>query len=251
MTSVTAQRLDAVRSDMLSQTLDAFIVPRADEYLGEYVPERNERLHWLTGFTGSAGMAIVLKESAAIFIDGRYTVQVKQQVDSAQFDYQSLTDTPQIPWLIAQLSAGARIGYDPRLHTLSWQQQAEAQCQRAGIELVAVADNPIDRHWQERPAASSAAISLFSEQSAGISSTMKREQIGKAVAAVGADVALISALDSFCWLLNIRGSDVPRLPVVLGTALLYKNGEMTLFTDLAKLPEGIQAHVGAGVSFMA
>ena len=251
MTSVTAQRLHAVRSDMLSQTLDAFIVPRADEYLGEYVPERNERLHWLTGFTGSAGMAIVLKQRAAIFVDGRYTVQVKQQVDNSLFDYQSLHDTPQIPWLIAELGEGARIGYDPRLHPLSWQQQAEAQCQRAGIELVAVQENPIDRHWQERPAASSAPISLFSEQSAGVSSAVKREQIGEAVAAAGADVALISALDSFCWLLNIRGNDVPRLPVVLGTALLYKNGEMTLFTDLTKLPEGIQAHVGDGVSFKA
>ncbi|MCG9722627.1 aminopeptidase P family protein [Shewanella sp. Isolate7] len=251
MTSVTAQRLHAVRSDMLSQTLDAFIVPRADEYLGEYVPERNERLHWLTGFTGSAGMAIVLKQRAAIFVDGRYTVQVKQQVDNSLFDYQSLHDTPQIPWLIAELGEGARIGYDPRLHTLSWQQQAEAQCQRAGIELVAVLENPIDRHWQERPAASSAPISLFSEQSAGVSSAVKREQIGEAVAAAGADVALISALDSFCWLLNIRGNDVPRLPVVLGTALLHKNGEMTLFTDLTKLPEGIQAHVGDGVSFKA
>ncbi|MCG9745475.1 aminopeptidase P family protein [Shewanella sp. Isolate8] len=251
MTSVTAQRLHAVRSDMLSQTLDAFIVPRADEYLGEYVPERNERLHWLTGFTGSAGMAIVLKQRAAIFVDGRYTVQVKQQVDNSLFDYQSLHDTPQIPWLIAELGEGTRIGYDPRLHTLSWQQQAEAQCQRAGIELVAVQENPIDRHWQERPAASSAPISLFSEQSAGVSSAVKREEIGKAVAAAGADVALISALDSFCWLLNIRGNDVPRLPVVLGTALLHKNGEMTLFTDLTKLPEGIQAHVGDGVSFKA
>ncbi|CAM4146973.1 aminopeptidase P family protein [Shewanella aquimarina] len=251
MTSVTAQRLHAVRSDMLSQTLDAFIVPRADEYLGEYVPERNERLHWLTGFTGSAGMAIVLKQRAAIFVDGRYTVQVKQQVDNSLFDYQSLHDTPQIPWLIAELGEGTRIGYDPRLHPLSWQQQAEAQCQRAGIELVAVQENPIDRHWQERPAASSAPISLFSEQSAGVSSAVKREEIGKAVAAAGADVALISALDSFCWLLNIRGNDVPRLPVVLGTALLHKNGEMTLFTDLTKLPEGIQAHVGDGVSFKA
>ncbi|MFV7769165.1 aminopeptidase P family protein [Shewanella marisflavi] len=251
MTSVTAQRLHAVRTEMLNHSLDAFIVPRADEYLGEYVPARNERLLWLSGFTGSAGMAIVLKESAAIFIDGRYTVQVKQQVDATLFEYQSLHDTPQIPWLIAQLSEGDRIGYDPRLHTLSWQQQALAQCQRAGIALVPVTQNPIDLHWQERPAASSTAITLFSEQSAGLSSLEKRRQIGQEVAGSGADVALISALDSFCWLLNIRGSDVPRLPVVLGTALLYKNGDMTLFTDLAKLPEGIVEHVGAGVEFRA
>ncbi|OEG72962.1 X-Pro aminopeptidase [Shewanella colwelliana] len=248
MTTSIANRLAAVRAEMQTANLDAFIVPRADEYLGEYVPARNERLHWLTDFTGSAGMAIVLKTRAAIFIDGRYTVQVQQQVDGELFEYESLTETPQIEWLIDQLGANTRIGYDPRLHPFSWHTKAAQQLARANIELVAVSANPIDLHWEQRPPASTAQITLFSEQSAGESSLTKRQAIGTRIKAAGADCALITALDSCCWLLNIRGSDVPRLPVVLGAALLHANGDMVLFTDLAKIPDGFDAHVGSGVT---
>lgn len=251
MTTAIAQRLNLVRNQLHSAQLDAFILPRADEYLGEYVPERNERLQWLTNFTGSAGMAIVLKESAAIFIDGRYTVQVKQQVDASLYQYLSLTDTPQISWLVSQLSAGAKVGIDARLHSLNWYLAAKAELERAGIELISMASNPVDLHWQQRPEASTAAIILFDQQSAGQSSLDKRSQIGATVKQAGADCALITALDSFCWLLNIRGNDVPRLPVVLGASLLYANGDMVLFTDLNKLPQGIEQHVGAGVTFKA
>ncbi len=251
MSVQTANRLEAIRHQLNQHHLDAFIVPRADEYLGEYVPECNERLHWLTGFTGSAGMAIVLKQTAAIFVDGRYTVQVKQQVDANHYQYLSLTDTPQIPWLIEQLPAGAKVGVDARLHSFSWFQNAQEQLNKADIELVAVSENPIDKHWQDRPAAPTATIQLFSEQNAGLSSQEKRTQIGQLIKKAGADSALISALDSFCWLLNIRGNDVPRLPVVLGTALLHNNGDMVLFTDLNKLPQGTEQHVGVGVTFKA
>lgn len=244
-----ANRLAAIRSELANANLDAFIIPRADEYLGEYVPEHNERLYWATDFTGSAGMAIVLKDKAAIFTDGRYTVQVRLQVDANLFSYESLTDTPQIEWLCDTLPADSRVGFDARLHTLAWFENAKATLAKAQIELVAVEQNPIDKHWQNRPAPSSAAITLFSNESAGKTSLQKRTEIGALVKKAGADVALIAALDSFCWLLNIRGSDVPRLPVVLGCALLHANGDMQLFTDLSKLPEGIEEHVGAGVSF--
>lgn len=244
-----ANRLAAIRSELAKANLDAFIIPRADEYLGEYVPEHNERLYWATDFTGSAGMAIVLKDKAAIFTDGRYTVQVRLQVDANLFSYESLTDTPQIEWLCDTLPAGSRVGFDARLHTLAWFENAKATLAKAQIELVAVEQNPIDKHWQNRPAPSSAAITLFSNESAGKTSLQKRTEIGALVKKAGADVALIAALDSFCWLLNIRGNDVPRLPVVLGCALLHANGDMQLFTDLSKLPEGIEEHVGAGVSF--
>lgn len=244
-----ANRLAAIRSELASANLDAFIIPRADEYLGEYVPEHNERLYWATDFTGSAGMAIVLKDNAAIFTDGRYTVQVRLQVDANLFSYESLTDTPQIEWLCDTLPAGARVGFDARLHTLAWFENAKATLAKAQIELVAVEQNPIDKHWQNRPAPSSAAITLFSNDSAGKTSLQKRTEIGALVKKAGADVALIAALDSFCWLLNIRGNNVPRLPVVLGCALLHANGDMQLFTDLSKLPEGIEEHVGTGVSF--
>ncbi|EDP99700.1 aminopeptidase P family protein [Shewanella benthica] len=251
MSQSIAARLDAVRSEMAKANLDAFIVPRADEYLGEYVPERNERMQWISHFTGSAGMIIILKESAAIFVDGRYTVQVKLQVDGELFQYMSLTDTPQIQWLAASLGSDARIGYDPRLHPLSWQKSAESQLNKAQMTLVAVDDNPIDLHWQDRPLASNAAAILFDEKRAGKSSQQKRQQIAAIVAESGADMALITSLDSFCWLLNIRGNDVPRLPVILGTALLTANGDMTLFTDVEKLPAGTSEHVGSGVSFKA
>lgn len=251
MSSIISQRLNAIRSELKQHALDAFIIPRADEYLGEYVPEHNERLYWATHFTGSAGMAIVLNDRAAIFTDGRYTVQVRQQVDGNLFDYESLTDTPQIEWLCDTLSAGARVGIDARLHTLAWFEQAKATLNKAQIELVCLEQNPIDLHWHDRPSAPTAPISLFSNDSAGKTSQQKRAEIGALVKKAGADIALIAALDSFCWLLNIRGNDVPRLPVVLGCALLHANGDMTLFTDLAKLPQGIEEHVGQGVNFKA
>ncbi|MCL1067190.1 aminopeptidase P family protein [Shewanella olleyana] len=249
MSEIINQRLDAIRQELTKHNLDAFIIPRADEYLGEYVPERNERLLWATDFTGSAGMAIVLKDSAAIFIDGRYTVQVKQQVSAELFSYQSLYDTPQVEWLIEQLGAGKRVGIDSRLHTLAWFEQAEQKLIKANLSLVCVDENPIDIHWHDRPALSSELITLFSHEGAGRNSLDKRQQIGELVAKEGADMALISALDSFCWLLNIRGSDVPRLPVTLGCALLSANGDMTLFADSNKLPEGFIEHVGSGVEF--
>ncbi|ABV35635.1 peptidase M24 [Shewanella sediminis HAW-EB3] len=249
MTQTIAARLDAVRIEMAKANLDAFIIPRADEYLGEYVPERNERMLWISDFTGSAGMVIVLKESAVIFVDGRYTVQVKQQVDGTLFEYLSLTDTPQIEWLTETLTPDARVGYDPRLHPLSWQKSAETKLAKAQISLVSVDENPIDLHWQDRPAASTSPVVLFDAKSAGKTSLQKRLEIGAAIAKAGADTGLITSLDSFCWLLNIRGSDVPCLPIVLGTALLHANGDMVLFTDIKKLPSGINEHVGQGVSF--
>ncbi|QQX81120.1 aminopeptidase P family protein [Shewanella sp. KX20019] len=251
MSNTIATRLSAIRHEMAKSNLDAFIIPRADEYLGEYVPAHNERMLWTSGFTGSAGMIIVLKDTAAIFVDGRYTVQVRQQVDGELFEYLSLHDTPQAQWLTEKLDAKSNVGFDARLHTLSWFNSTLATLNKAQIDLVAVKDNPIDLNWSDRPHASNAAIMAFSEKSAGRSSIEKRTTIGAAVKAEGADVAIIAALDSFCWLLNIRGKDVPRLPVVLGTALLHANGDMLLFTDLSKLPTGIEQHVGAGVSFKA
>ena len=246
-----AARLSAVRSEMAKANLDAFIIPRADEYLGEYVPARNERMEWISQFTGSAGMIIVLKDSAAIFVDGRYTVQVKLQVDGELFQYMSLSDTPQIQWLTETLTANARVGYDPRLHPLSWQKTADSQLTQSLMSLVAVDENPIDLHWQDRPLISTAPAILFDEKRAGKTSQLKRKEIGALVAKTGADMALITSLDSFCWLLNIRGNDVPRLPVILGAALLSSNGDMTLFTDIEKLPMGTSDHVGPGVSFKA
>ncbi|GGI70098.1 aminopeptidase P family protein [Shewanella gelidii] len=243
------ERLQAVRHEMQRQNVDAFIIPRADEYLGEYVPAHNERLLWISEFTGSAGMVIVLKDGAAIFVDGRYTVQVRQQVDGQLFEYLSLVDTPQIAWLIEKLGTGTKVGYDSRLHTLAWQQHASKRLTAAGIELTALEQNPVDLSWQNRPQAPTASAMLFDESLAGQSSFDKRHAVARSVADLGADVALVTALDSICWLLNIRGQDVPCLPVILGTALLHANGDLEFFTNLDKLPADIHAHVGTGVTF--
>lgn len=247
-TTEIAKRLDAIRTEMAASHLDAFIIPRADEYLGEYVPEHNERLLWATGFTGSAGMAIVMKDSAAIFVDGRYTVQVRDQVDESLYAYESLTDTPQPQYLAETLGEGARVGFDARMHTLAWYEQAKTVLDKAGIELVAVSENPVDKHWQQRPIPEAKAVMLFSDESAGKTSLEKRREIGALVKKAGGDLALITALDSISWLLNIRGFDVPRLPVVLGSALLWQDGRMQLFVDTAKIPDGFHQHVGEGVT---
>lgn len=249
MSEVIASRLNAVRSEMAQTGLQAFIVPRADEYLGEYVPAHNERLHWISNFTGSAGAVIVMADKAAIFTDGRYTVQVRQQVDGTLFDYESLTDKPQPVYLAAKLPAGSKVGVDARLHTLAWFEDAQKTLAKADIELVAVSHNPIDLHWQDRPQPECEDVLLVSDELTGVASLDKRQQIGALIAKEAADVALITALDSIAWLLNIRGRAVPRLPVVMGSALLWANGDMCFFTDTSKLPADIHAHVGEGVSF--
>ena len=244
-----AERLHAVRTEMRNQAIDAFIVPRADEYLGEYVPAHNERLLWATGFTGSAGAAIILKRTAAIFTDGRYTVQVRQQVDEAHFDFESLAHTPQVNWLVKNLKSGSRVGVDAKLHTFNWYKNAEQALAKANIELVSVDKNPVDVNWQSRPVRPTDAIQIFGDEKAGLTSQEKRILIASQLNEQHADVALITALDSICWLLNIRGNDVPRLPVVLSTLLLDNDGKAKLFVDLNKLPDNLEAHVGKGVTF--
>lgn len=250
MTKSISDRLQAMRKEMTHLGVDAFIIPREDEYLGEYVPTHNERLRWITGFTGSAGAAIILADSAAIFTDGRYTVQVRQQVDNQQFAFESLTDTPLEDYLIEKLSSGSKVAIDARMHTFAWFEKAKAKLDKAGIELVIIESNPIDKHWLDRNQAKAETIILLDEKLTGQSSVKKRQSIGLKIGNLGADLALITALDSIAWLLNIRGKDIPKLPVVLGTALLWKNGELSFFTDKQKLPHNISEHVGSDVTFI-
>ncbi len=240
-------RLTLVRQEMEKHGLDAYVVPRADEYLGEYVPPQNERLNWLTGFTGSAGMALVLKDTAAMFVDGRYTIQVRQQVPEVAFEFHHLIDEPPIRWLTEALQPGARIGIDTRMHTLTWYEAAEKQLSKKGMTLASIADNPIDLHWKDRPEPEATLAMLLAESYTGESSESKRKRIGEAVASAGADIALVSQLDSIAWLLNIRGKDVPRLPVLLGFATLDRDGNLSLYSDPRKLPNDFSQHVGSGV----
>ncbi|MFK7977629.1 MAG: aminopeptidase P family protein [Halioglobus sp.] len=246
--SNTEQRLATLRKAMAAASLDALVIPRADEYLGEYIPAHNERLHWLTGFTGSAGVAIVLAEQAALFVDGRYTVQVRDQVDGQSYAFHHLIETPQIPWLIEQLPAGARVGCDPRLHTLAWYQSAQTALAASDIKLVASPDNLIDQCWSDRPEPIVSPAILLEERYTGETSASKRTRLGKKIGQSGADAALVFQPDAVSWLLNVRGTDMPQLPVLLSLAILQKNGDVDLFVDDARLPSGFVEHVGEGVT---
>ncbi|MBN7795439.1 aminopeptidase P family protein [Parahaliea mediterranea] len=245
--STTATRLGALRGLMAERGYDAFLVPRTDESLGEYIPAHNERLRWLTGFTGSAGVAVVLADAAAIFVDGRYTVQVRQQVDAGQFEVRHLVDEPHIRWLAGQLPDGATVACDPRLHSLQWYRASAALLEAAGMRLVEDADNLVDRAWEDRPSPEIGTALLLAEQYSGESSAGKRARIAADVSAAGARAALVFAPDAVSWLLNVRGTDVPNLPVLQGFALLWAGGDMTLYADARRLPEGFAAHVGEGV----
>lgn len=247
--SPIGDRLQALRQLMAQHHLDAFIIPHEDEYLGEYTPPEAERLAWLTGFTGSAGLAVVLAESAALFVDGRYTVQAKNQVDEALFSLHHLIDEPYLTWLAGQLDRKQRVGLDPRLHSLASYQKAKASLGQKEIELVTVEKNPIDALWQDRPAPGKAPALLYPESLAGQSSTHKREALACELRKQGLDAALLTQADSINWLLNVRGHDIPCLPVMLGFAVLYSNASLELFTDTDKLDIGsFTSHAGFDIT---
>jgi Xaa-Pro aminopeptidase len=250
MTQSIEQKLHTIRQHMANQNLDAFIVPRADEYLGEYVPDHNQRLLFCSDFTGSAGTVIILKDRAAIFTDGRYTIQVKQQVNEEFFEFYHLIDTPHINWLSEQLDAGAKVGFDAKVHNLTWYKNSLNTLSKKQITLLAIEQNPVDLSWIDRPAPTQNKGLLLNQKYTGIASLEKRQQIGADIAKLGADAAFISALDSIAWLLNIRGKDIHCFCVMLGSAILMKDGSMTFFTDLAKIPKGFTEHVGEGVTLV-
>ncbi len=246
--SVIEQRLQAVRQQLQVAGYAALVVPRADEYLGEYIPAHNERLRWLSGFTGSAGLAIITLERAAIFVDGRYTVQVRQEVSPELFEYCRLGDDPPADWLAAQLPRGAAVACDARMHSLRWYRDTAAALGLTGLQLVPTTDNLVDACWHDRPAPLVNPALLLEEQFTGESSSAKRQRIGAAVAAKGADAALVFAPDAVSWLLNVRGTDIPKLPVLQGIALLETDGRVTLLVDTRRIPAGFAAHVGEGVT---
>lgn len=244
------QRLAAIRAVLEALDADAFFLPRADEYLGEYIPSHNERLHWLTGFTGSAGMAVVLRDRAAIFVDGRYTVQVRGQVHGDYYAYEHLIESPPEDWLAARLPANSRVLIDPRMHTLRWYRQCVSKLEKADLEVLLTTTNPVDHCWEGRPEALMREALCLDEQFSGESSSSKRERIGKSIARAGADAALVFAPESVSWLLNVRGRDIPRQPVLQSFAVLEASGELHVAVDSRRIPAGITDHVGEGVSFV-
>ena len=242
-----ADRLAALREQLKAEKLDGFVVPLTDEHMSEYVGSYAQRLAWLTGFQGSAGSAVVLPEQAAIFVDGRYTLQVRQQVSPTEWSYQSVPETSTTQWLEEHASEGARIGYDPWLHTRDWVKKAKDALASRGAELVAVDRNPIDEIWKDRPEASKAHLVVQSDQYAGKSAAEKRTEIGDWLVKHHADAAVLSALDSIAWAFNIRGADVTHTPVALAYALVHADGTADLFVASEKIGPEVRQHLGNGV----
>jgi Xaa-Pro aminopeptidase len=247
----TVTRVAALRAELKRRGLAGFIVPRADEHQGEYVPPRAERLAWLTGFTGSAGLAIVLEHTAAVFVDGRYTLQVTQQVDPKLFIFRHITDQPPEGWVAEQLPKGGKLGYDPWLHTPDGLETLRRAAAKAGGELAACADNPLDAVWADQPAPPIAPVRPHELRFTGRDSVDKRTTLGGKLAADKVDAAVLTAPDSIAWLLNIRGGDVPRTPLPLSFAVLHADGGVDLFIDRRKLVPGLEAHLGNAVRVQA
>ncbi|AJR07092.1 aminopeptidase P family protein [Photobacterium gaetbulicola] len=246
MQAVISQRVAQIRQWLEAHQLDALLIPHEDEYLGEYIPAHNERLHWATGFTGSAGMAVIARDKAAMFVDGRYVVQVRKQVPGDVYEYRHLIDEPPVQWALDNLAANSKIAIDPRLHSAAWLTRTQEQV--AGeLELVSIGDNPIEQLWSDRPAATLSQAKLMGLDFVGQCSSDKREQIAAELTKQKADAVLLPQLDSIAWLLNIRGSDVPSLPVLLSTALLHADQSVDFYIDPSRLPEGFADHVGTGV----
>ncbi len=243
-----ASRLAALRAELKRRGLAGFVVPRADEHQGEYVPRRSQRLAWLTGFSGSAGLAIVLADRAAIFIDGRYTLAVRGQVDTDAFVPHQIPEQSPEAWIAENLPKGGTLGFDPWLQTVDGHERFARACQRAGAEFVPVDSNPVDAVWPDRPPAPLAPVLPHPDEYAGESSAAKRTRIAGTITTKGADVALITAPDSIAWLLNVRGGDVPRTPFALGFALLHGDGHVDLFMDRRKVPDRTLTWLGNAVT---
>jgi Xaa-Pro aminopeptidase len=244
-------RLNALRAKMSALKLDGYLIPRADEYMGEYVPECAERLSWLTGFTGSAGLAVVLKDKALVLSDGRYDLQLKQQVDAASFETMVAPPGRSWEWIIANAGANARIGYDPRLHTGDAIKALGAELDKAGLTLEAVEGNLIDAIWANRPAPPASTVEAFAEAVAGRSAADKREDVRLAVQKDGGKAVILNAPDSIAWLLNIRGGDVPHNPFALSTAIVRDDGSVDWFIDKDRIPATVASGLGNHVQILA
>ena len=236
----TTSRIAALRAQLKLRGLDGFIVPRADRFQNEYVPPCAERLAWLTGFTGSAGLAIVLADRAVIFVDGRYQVQVQDEVDSAIFSVEHLIERPPPVWIEANVGAGTRLGYSPWLHTIEGAERLAKACAAAEAELVPVEDNPIDAIWTDRPQPPLGPVVPHDIRYAGEEVPSKLARLRAEVQKLGGDALLVADPQAISWLFNIRGSDIAHTPVVLAFATVPKQGRPVLFVDLRKLGNGMR-----------
>jgi Xaa-Pro aminopeptidase len=236
-------RLAAFREELARRKLTGFVIPRADQQQNEYVAPSEERLAWLTGFTGSAGMAVVLTKEAAVFVDGRYTLQAAKQVDGKAWHVEPLADPPPETWLEKHLVVGDRLGFDPWLHTSAAAERLAAACARAGAELVAVDNNPLDSVWTERPAPPLGPVAIHGTQFSGEREAEKLGRIRGEIAKLGADALVLSDSHAVAWTFNIRGADVSHTPLPLSYALVPKDGRPTVFIDHRKLSNSARDHL--------
>jgi len=230
-----ARRLAALRAELKRRGLDGLIVPRADRYQNEYVPPCAERLAWLTGFTGSAGVAIVLDDRAAIFVDGRYLVQVREEVDCAVYSVEHLVEHPPAAWIEENLRPGAKLGYSPWLHTIEGAERLASACEAAGGSLIALDNNPLDVCWSDRPQPPRGAVVLHDLRYAGEDTVSKLGRVRTDMSKHRADMLIVSEPQSVSWLFNIRGSDVPHTPVVLAFAIVPATSRPAIYVDGRKL----------------
>ncbi len=249
--TVGAPRVALLRAEMEKRGLDGFVVPRADEHQGEYVPPHAERLRWLTGFAGSAGLAIVLRDKAAIFVDGRYTLQVRDQVDMDVFDARHLIEEPATVWIEENLTKDARLGFDPWLHTAAGAARLRAACKKAGAELVPCTDNLIDAVWTDQPEKPAGKVVPHPLDHAGEPHDEKLARVAESLEHADVHAAVLTQPDSIAWLLNIRGSDVAHTPLPLSFAILHADGHADLFMDERKLTKETRDHLGNKVTIHA
>ncbi len=241
-------RLAALRIELEARGLDGFIVPHADEHQNEYLPPYAERLAWLTGFTGSAGAAIVLQDLAVIFVDGRYTLQVKKQVDLDLFDTCHLVECPPPKWIEQSLTLGTKLGFDPKLHTVDGIKHLKKACDKVGVELRACDNNPIDAIWLDQPAEPLNDVVPHDIRFSGKPSSEKRRELAKALQKANVKATIITSPPSIAWLLNIRGQDVEHSPLPLCDIILSDNGDVDLFVEPKKVTSELPTHLGNNVS---
>ena len=245
------ERVAALRRELKSRKLKGFLVPHSDEHQDEFLPPSAERLRWLTGFTGSAGAAIVLENAAVLFVDGRYPLQARAQTDISVFEVLQTPEAKASKWLAGQLPKGGTIGYDPNLHTIKEIERLTESLGKAGITLAPQETNPIDLLWQDRPAPPSAPVIPHGPELAGRSAKDKIGEVQEVLKREKADAVLLTLLNSIAWLFNIRGGDISHSPLALAFALVPARGKPSLFIDPAKIGGNVRGHLKDAAELLA
>ena len=240
--------LSELRDYLRKENLDGFLIPRTDEYQSEYVSAYAERLRWLTGFTGSAGTALIMKDKALVFVDGRYTLQASEEVDESLFEVVELAKVSVKEWIQKNFPSNGRLAYDPQLHSLSAVRGLSIACKSRKSSLAPTSPNPIDSIWQDQPPPPLSPLIPHALQFSGQNLQEKCRQCAARITAAGADVAILTLTDSICWLFNIRGADVEFTPVSLAYAILHKDSSAELFVDNRKLTNEARKHLGSTVT---